>query len=319
MNCLKRKFNKELNLYIDKIIDYVINRIVDEKIDINYNNIDFYLSMFIDDFMKNDELNKIFNNKFKNNNMYSLSYEPDENNKYPIAQCEKKLIYINQKSGNKELSCGNFKLLPDLNNERDCIYISAPSRAGKTYFAMEYIKKYKQIFPLNKIYLFSIKKNDKSIDKVEPIKIKILPDENNDENSILEDLNEIKYYDFKNSLVIFDDIENISFSKKINNKLMKLSNEILNLGGQDKISIIMISHVMMNYKITKNIINECNKIVMFPHSGIYAQYYNYLKEYMKYGKNIIEHILNSENSRWVILSKQSPNYIITQKKIEILK
>lgn len=203
---------------------------------------------------------------------------------------------------------GDFQVMPSTNKERDCVYISGPSGAGKTYWANKYINQYLQLYPSNKIILFS----KKEIDEPDAPKNKIIH-----LNPTLEMFSEIDLKDFENSLVFFDDVENISSDKEVQNRLMKFMGDVLNVGRSFGISVIVVSHVMLNYRFTKNILSECNKIVMFPNSGSKHQYINYLKRYVGFEKEQITNLMN-KNTRWICLNVSYPMYYVTQREIKIL-
>lgn len=333
---ISKKFNHELDKYIDILANYIFEKLKNNEI--NYDDLDFYIDELLNKFKKEDNLKYMFrtNNKFvPTNKLYNketiknsfcdkkfcLTYK--NNGSKPFAIDGDKLVYFNTIDTDHKYCVGkmiksdNIELLPNLNYERDNIYISAPSRSGKTYFTKEFIKKYKVLHPNNKIFLFSKKSSDKSIDDIEPIRIKIINDDETSNDEIIEKLNNIDYADFNNSLIVFDDIENISSNEKIKKKVMEISNEILNLGADKKITIVNISHVMMNYRFTKNIINESQTIVMFPNSGIHKQYENFNKEYIGIEKNQFKDIINT-NSRWVVIFKNAPITYLTKNKIKII-
>lgn len=200
---------------------------------------------------------------------------------------------------------GAFELYPNSTKERECLYISGPSGSGKTYFANEYLKKYKKIFPHKQIVLFSQK----------PIE-----EETVDHNhvQICDSLfGTIDLKNYADSLVIFDDVENISQSRDLTEKTLNLLNEMLNIGRSLNISVIVISHILMNYRFTKNIISECTKVVMFPKSGSKYQYMNFLTKHIGYTKSQIRKLLSTK-SRWLVLDKECPNTILTSTHLRIL-
>lgn len=200
---------------------------------------------------------------------------------------------------------GDFEPYPNTSKERECIYISGPSGAGKSYLAAKYMTRYKEVYPENKIILFSNKPMEHNSPKYLHLKVT--------ENLF----SKLDLDNYKNSLVIFDDVENIVSEKALQNKLMRLMEEMLNVGRSKRITVIIISHVMMNYRFTKNIILECNKVVMFPRSGSRHQYVNFMKTYLGFDSNKIDDILTTK-SRWLVLDKEFPMNILTTDKLEII-
>ncbi len=203
----------------------------------------------------------------------------------------------------KELK-GKFELYPNTSKLRECIYISGPSGAGKTHFAIQYMKKYSQVYPGNKIVMFS----NKPMDEPAPQHLHMKVTDNLFQNSI---------DTYSKSLIIFDDVENIVSGKELKNKLMNLLEEMLNVGRSKQISVIIISHVMMNYRFTKNIILECNKVVMFPKSGSRHQYVNFMKTYLGFDSKQIDKILGTK-SRWLVLDKECPLTTLTADTLRVL-
>ena len=203
---------------------------------------------------------------------------------------------------------GNFELYPNTKKERECIYISGPSGSGKTYFAKQYIQKYTQLYPGNKIMLFSNK--DLSGDKGFHLRYFKPPVTH-------QFVDNLKVNKVCNSLLIFDDVENIVTDKDIAKKLYVFMEECLNVGRSMHVTILIISHVMLNYKFTRNIIMECNKIVMFPMSGARFQYQGFLKRYLGMDNKQISNLLNVK-SRWMVIDKECPLSLLTQFEFRLL-
>jgi hypothetical protein len=235
---------------------------------------------------------------------------------FPIAKLGNKFIFLNENEHGKNCegkliraNKNNFELIPDSNLQREVIYIAGPSRAGKTTFAKNYIKKYKKIYLNRKLFLFSRKLKDESIDDINPIRIKI-------DEEFLEEDKKLDYKMFKNSIIVFDDIENISSDKKIKKEVKKIHNDLLNLGGDQNITVINIVHNIMGGIETKNIIAESNKIVIFPNSGY--QYINFLKIYLGIEQKESRRIIKNSDSRWLVFSRICPLYVMSEKKIMMI-
>lgn len=200
---------------------------------------------------------------------------------------------------------GNFQICPNWQKERECILISGPSGAGKTFQAKEYLEKYKHIYPTRDIVLFANK-------PLEEFNFPYLHPSLEEEK-----VNEMKVQDFKNCILVFDDVENLTTNKKIQDKMVKFLEECLNIGRSLHISILIISHVLLNYRFSRNMIMECNKIIMFPTSGIRYQYKNFLERYLGLNKEQIDKLLNT-NSRWLCIDKHTPICCITKNLFEII-
>lgn len=200
---------------------------------------------------------------------------------------------------------GVFQLCPNMEKERECILISGPSGAGKTFLAKEYLEKYKKIYPNNKIYLIANKPFENFSIKYEKPELTETYVSN------------LKVNNFKNSIIVFDDVENISSNKKIQEKIVAFLEEVLNVGRSMHVSVIIISHVLMNYRFSRNMIMECNKVVMFPNSGIKFQYKNFMKKYVGLNPSKVDDILNT-NSRWLCVDKSAPLSYLTNNLFKII-
>ena len=201
---------------------------------------------------------------------------------------------------------GDFQIIPNWKKERESILISGPSGAGKTFQAIEYLEKYHKIYPKNDIVLFANKPFEK-------FKIRYSHPTLDEEK-----IDKMRVNDFKDSILVFDDVENLTTNKNIQDKMIKFLEECLNVGRSLKVSIIIISHVLLNYRFSRNMIMECNKVMMFPNSGIKYQYQNFLKTYVGLSKEQIENIFET-NSRWLVVDKTTPICYITKNKFEIIK
>lgn len=123
--------------------------------------------------------------------------------------------------------------------------------------------------------------------------------------------------DIPNSLVIFDDYD--TFDAKIRKSLEMTLNDIL-LNGRDQanegrdIYVCVSSHQLMNYRKTRDIINEASSITFFPKATNYYQINRLLKEYIGFDKFLIKKIYKLP-SRWVTIYKRYPKYILYEKGI----
>ena len=145
--------------------------------------------------------------------MKFLSFEQSQ---HPIAEIKdnnkfkkSKIIYlesdgeVNSGFNHFKIDDGRLQLLPNKNIERSILYVAGQSGSGKTWFCKEYLLEYQKIFPKNEIYMFSTVSDDPSLKEV---KINYI-----DVSSIVDD--DLDSSDFKDSMCIFDDIENISEKK----------------------------------------------------------------------------------------------------------
>ena len=151
--------------------------------------------------------------------MFSFYKKKDSNNigKYKING-KYKNIFLNYSDPTKvienkvdkndfdaiQFKSGECELEPFRTSGRKVIYLSAPSNAGKSTLAGDFMRKYQQKYPKNKIILVTPENQKKNPDPCfKKVKFsQLLIDEDYCENPMtLEEL--------KNCLVIFDDIEGL--------------------------------------------------------------------------------------------------------------
>lgn len=183
------------------------------------------------------------------------------------------------------------------------IFISAPTGSGKTFFTGSMIMEYKNRDPDKKVYIFSPYEQDKSIDERidEKDYVRITPDD-------------YKLEKMADSLVVLDDIECLENDIQQRN-VNKMTRRLLQAGRHHKIDTVVINHTLMDFAKTKKIIGESNFIILFPNNGNDAEITRYCKTYIGLSKPEIEKIIRVKDSRWVMIHKGSPFYIVTEKRI----
>lgn len=212
------------------------------------------------------------------------------------------------------LNDGMLEPVPDIEKERDVLYVSGPSGAGKSTFIATYLKNYCDIFPDNDIYMFSCVDSDPAFEMFEsngPKKYrdKLIRIVLNSE--YLEDIRQgegITEHDLANSAVIFDDIDVMS-DKTLKENIINLRSKCLEIGRHFNITTCCTTHQLCNYNKTKILIQESNKVVVFPRSGSTYHISRFLREYCGMKKNEIDKFINLP-SRWVMIHKSYPQYIL---------
>ena len=202
---------------------------------------------------------------------------------------------------------GKFEPMPDLSRERDVLYIAGPSGSGKSFYTKMYLKNYIKQYPENGLYMFSKLTEDSSLDDVKEIKrVKI-------DNRLITmplDVN-----DFKDSLVIFDDIDCIK-NREQKAALNELKNEILETGRHSHTTILITSHLACKGNETRSILNEAHSITLFPGSGMPIEYL--LQNYVGLEKKQIQNLKNIP-SRWITLLRSYPQMLLTEHSIRFMK
>jgi len=224
-----------------------------------------------------------------------------------------KYIYLDEKNeatnNYKEIKLkdGEIQFIPDIKFRIN--YIVGASGSGKSYFASKLAEEYKILYPKNPIYLLSYLSDDTSIDRIKGIKRIQLNDD------FLEETLECD--DFKNSLIIADDIDCIT-DKKMKLKLKELITKILNTGRHTATSFIMLSHIACNGVETKGILNEASSITFF-NATLGGRTKSYLlNQYLGLNKKQIEAIDNIEG-RAITILKTYPMVVIAEKEIALVK
>ena len=205
---------------------------------------------------------------------------------------------------------GHQKLqhIPNTDQERNILYITAPSGQGKSYYTKHYADQYRKIYPKREIYLFSSLSDDSSIDKIKNLRrIKLTPEFLSDD---------ITAGDFKDSLVIFDDTDCIT-DKRVKLKVNAILNSLLETGRHFNSSVVYTSHSACSGNDTKKILNECHSITIFP-NGLGGRSLKYLlDQYLGLDKEQIKKIKQLD-SRWVTIVKTYPLVALYEKGAYVL-
>ena len=216
-------------------------------------------------------------------------------------------IYITDKS---------TMLIPLPSEETERVFVAGESGCGKTTVARTYADNYNHMFPYNPIWIFARQEADPAFDGLKRHEIVVdssIPESQQDIDDILSGA--ISLDQLANSLVIFDDMDNLQEGKLLK-AVHKLMNDVVTNGRKKDIHMIYISHLILNYQQTRIILNEANKVFFFPGCGS-RQIEAFLKTYASMKAAEIQRIV-SLKSRWVMLSRKVPRYIIYEKGIFLL-
>ena len=203
----------------------------------------------------------------------------------------------------------SFQQIPD-NKERNILYVTGASGSGKSYYSADFLKQYIKKNPKNEVMLFSSVGEDGVLDKVKKLKrFKIY-----DADFVNE---EFSVEDFKDTLLIFDDVDCIS-DKRILKKVYEILDKALVTGRHSGTSVVYTTHTACNGRATKLILTESHSITFFLGTlgGKSSRYL--LDGYLGLDKKQIEKLKNIK-SRWVTVIKSYPQLILTQRQLVFSK
>lgn len=262
-----------------------------------------------DDFIKKIKAGKFSINDYKQL-MRSFKSEQEPENEW-LRDVYKKSKEVSNDRSKKEFLIhdeGIIQPLPRF-DKTERAYISGPTDSGKSYFVRKYMEQLRKVYPNRKIYLFSDVEEDEEIDKI-PNLIRVHLDED------LIKKKPIRPETLKNSIVLFDDIDSIQ-NPKLYKVIAALRDSLLRRGRHEDISVICTNHLLTNYKDTRIILNECNTITFFPRSGGTDAIKYTLKKYGGLSSKQIQTVM-SLPSRWIMLYKCYPNFILYEKGVYLL-
>ena len=213
--------------------------------------------------------------------------------------------YINMKLKTQILFDDKYtKLFPIPQKYSERIYVPAPSGSGKSTFIGMYLEEMRKVDKKRKIYIFSRVDEDEPLDKLK--KVIRIPLEKE-----YFDSNPLKIEDFKNSILIFDDIDTI-LDKTIVKYVRNFRDDILETGRHYGITILSTSHLIANFLATRTLINEANAIVLFPKGSSFYAVSNFLERYLGFDKDLIRYV-EKLPTRWIYFWKEYPKFAIHEK------
>lgn len=205
----------------------------------------------------------------------------------------------------------NDKILKSIDVRGSCIvpileedksnrfYVSGPTGCGKSTFCSTIIREFQDNFPDREVYIFSRLTEDEAFDDIEYNRVVL------DDGYIMDPL---MCEDLQDSIVVLDDIDSIQ-DKDLHDEMMLLRKDLLQTGRHFNITLFCTTHLMCNYRSTRELLGDCNYVTIFPRSGSKYNIIQYLTRYLGLPKRQITEIL-SINSRWLCIHINSPQHII---------
>jgi len=191
---------------------------------------------------------------------------------------------------------------------REIIFVCGPQGAGKSMFCRKYITAYQDEYPDNEIFVFSRLEKDNAFNGLDIQRIQM-------DDSLVEEPIDMKQELLK-TLCVFDDYI-FPHDKQLTDSIEALITDII-LHGRDQenqgndIYCVITGHQIRNYRKTRDILNECTSIVIYPGSNIPYQITKFLKDYLQLKQTRIRQIL-SLPSRWVQIYTGYPQYVLHEK------
>lgn len=197
----------------------------------------------------------------------------------------------------------HFPALTKLHDMNLRINVTGESGSGKSFFVGQMIGLLQKRRKRN-LFVISQVESDNALDVHKPIRINMESDE----------FTELQASSFKDSLVIFDDIDG-HHNKAIRDFAMLLRDSILKTGRHHQTDIISISHEIMDRTHSRTLLTESTHFVFFPQSNMRAML-KYFEEHRRYkGKELQalrQRYSNFNQGRWVLFHKKVPQYFLTE-------
>lgn len=227
---------------------------------------------------------------------------------YHLTICEKKNHHIDTKP---KIIFPEFEFIEKLPlplEEHEVLFVTGPPKCGKTYWVNEYVKMFKHIYKLP-VFRISRVRHDETLKNNTDDYLNIPVD-----NEMIE--NPLKLEDFEDSLVIFDDIESSEFPKATK-MAYNLLDDMCKNGRHHRIAVIFCNQECRMGTKTKPILSTVTSLVIFPLNCSLYQTEKLLKDHVGMSKPQIKQALNL-NTRWEVISKASPQYIMHEHGVYLL-
>lgn len=194
-----------------------------------------------------------------------------------------------------------IEVVPSPMNER--IIIGGPAGSGKSYWSAMYARLWQKLHPDGLIHIFVRQEDDPAYKGLEFEEIVV-------DRSILDQ--DLGIFDFVDTLVIFDDMDNLQ-DKDVIMYIHKLLNDLMACGRKQNIYVMYVTHIFKNRMKTQVALNESNKIVFFNGMGDRGNV-GVLKDYAQMSKEEVNRLI-SVKSRWCCLERKRPRYVVHEKGI----
>ena len=203
-----------------------------------------------------------------------------------------------------------------IDGQRDALYVSGSSGSGKSTFASRYAQEYARAYPGRNIYLFSCKEEDPVFDGVVAPLVRVPLDMNFVRETLAAGSASDSIRRYANSLVIFDDCEQLSDAETIK-ALTRFKKNILTLGRQFRIDAISVQHKSLGGHKSITELCQATAIVCFPQMNL-GESKRMVACYLAYDHSQMDRIFDERGrlSRWMALIR--PNIVVTPRYVKII-
>ncbi|MBY0541430.1 MAG: ATP-binding protein [Campylobacterales bacterium] len=187
-------------------------------------------------------------------------------------------------------------------NGRISGYFAGSAGSGKSTMMAEYIKSYKKLYPHRTVYIIS-RTDFKHDPAFKDLKMTQL--------NITKPIDFVKE-GYQQCMFVFDDVSTFS-DKEMQQNIFHLIKDLLEVARKNEISVLISNHLINpNEKsLGRVIMNELDLMCIFPRGASRHHIKYALHHYFGVSNQIINRILNS-SSRYVIISKNYPNYVLEE-------
>jgi len=201
-----------------------------------------------------------------------------------------------------------FNLIPDPDpKKRSVWYIAGASGSGKSYIARQLAEGYKKLFPSRDIYLISKLNEDSTLDTMKvgkPKRINIA--------TLVDDYPALD--EFKDCMVIFDDYD--TFTGAEGKVVQQLIDDLAIQGRHSNTTMLCLTHYITNYKKTRLLLNEATHFVIYPQATSYHALKYLLTTHIGMDAEEVKRL--RKLGRWICVSKNFPQYLISQHTAKVL-
>jgi len=201
--------------------------------------------------------------------------------------------------GTRDFKCadGFENMIIPIKHKRQCIYISAPSGAGKTYFCANYAKLYHNTYPNARVMYISRVRDDPTLESIKDFLLMV--------NLATTDFNTIVNDEIKNALIIFDDTDTLK--GEVFNQVKAFRERLLETGRHASTSVIITTHTFSDYANTRKIFPEIHVFVLFTTVNWNKSLCAALLRYVSLSQDIIRRIYYYlPVNRWVAIFTNFP-------------